>query len=270
MFVLFLLMGAVFCTNKAILINCSWQYENYRHFANVIALQSALEKNGFASDDISVYLKQDLLNDKRMRDQNIETDYFTLVKGVDYTPKQRNTSYFEILNMIGGKDPVLLGADSATNLLIYITGHGGDGFIKYCNRKYFYTDDITDALVSLQKMRKLNRILFIADTCQADTLLDKSRLPDNVTFVSTSLKGESSHSTIFSQALNVFPIDLFVMHLYRLINAGKVEKEETFSKLVEREMPNDLIKSTITVSGPDVPLHDFIFQNSEKSFSLFL
>lgn len=264
------LVGPVLSINKAILINCSWHYENYRHFSNCIALQSALESNGFLPSDISVFSKQDLLKDKRMREPEIKTDYCTLVKMVDYTPKFRNTSYFDILNMIAGKDSVMIGADSTTNLLIYLTGHGGDGFIKYCNRKYLYTRDITDALISLQRIRKLNRVLFIADTCQADTLVDKKRLPNNVTFLSTSLKGESSHSASFSESLNVFPIDLFAMKLYEIITQNKVQKDDTLSEIVERAMPVDTVQSTVSVTGPDVFLHDFIFQNSQISHSLYL
>ncbi|KAH9386528.1 GPI-anchor transamidase subunit K [Nematocida major] len=270
MFIGLLFLCAALCNNKAILIDCSWQYENYRHFANVVSLQSALEGNGFLPSDISVYFKADLLSDKRMREPCIKTDYFTLVKGKDYTPIARSKSYFEILNMISGQDSILLGADSSTNLLIYITGHGGDGFIKYCNRKYFYTDDLTDALVRLQRVRKLKSVLFIADTCQADTLIDKTRLPSNITFMSTSLKGESSQSTTFSASLNVFPIDLFLMHLHRLIKEQKIREAEPLSTILEREMPVSLVKSTVSFTGPDVFLHDFITQKSSAEGSMYL
>ncbi|KAI5187338.1 GPI-anchor transamidase subunit K [Nematocida sp. AWRm78] len=251
---------SVSCSNKAILINCSWQYENYRHFSNVIALQSILESNGFTPKDISVFSKQDLLDDKRMREKHIKTDYFTLEKNKNYTPISRNTSYFDILNMISGNDSILLNTNEHTNLLIYITGHGGNGFIKYCNRTYLYKNDITDALINLQRIRKLKSVLFIADTCQADTLIDKSRLPENVTFVSTSLKGESSHSTTFSERLNVFPIDLFIMHLYKIHQEKRIFNGVALSEFIKSEFPEELVKSTVTFTGPDVNLYDFVFQ----------
>lgn len=263
-------LSSVMCINKALLINCSWQYGNYRHFSNFIALQSALEANGFSPSDISVFSKQDLLTDRRMRNPNIQTDQCTLVEGVDYTAKRRHSSYFDILNMISGKDSIFLDADSSTNLLIYITGHGGDGFIKYCNRKYFYTRDLTDALIRLQEIRKLGKVLFISDTCQADTLLDKERLPSNVTFLSTSLKGESSQSAAFSEELNIFPIDIFAMNLHEIISQKRIKKKESLSETIQKRMPLSLIKSTVSFTGPDISLNDFIVQNEKREASLYL
>ncbi|KAI5181816.1 GPI-anchor transamidase subunit K [Nematocida sp. AWRm80] len=253
------LIPLALCLNKAILINCSWQYENYRHFSNVLAFQSLLEKNGYHPKDISVFMKEDLLEDKRTTVKKICIGNTFLEKGKDYTPKRRHTSFYEILDMISGNDPILDDADENTNLLIYMTGHGGNGFIKYCNRKYFYKDDVTEALSRLQRNRVFKRVLFISDTCQASSLIDLSKVQDNVTFISSSLVGESSHSANFNEALNVFPIDLFVQTLYSLGSSRKLKQYSTASALIKAEMPVSKMLSTVTLRGPEINLADFLY-----------
>lgn len=270
MFIFLLLAGAALCANKAILICCSWQYENYRHFSNTLTLQSVLEKNGYRKQDISVFMKEDILENKRnlYRNKLCVGDKF-LQKGKDYTPIRRSTSYYEILNMVAGEDPIMIGTGEKTNLLIYITGHGGDGFIKYCNRSYIYKKDLTNALISLQKIRSLGKILFIADTCQADTLIDISALPGNISFLSTSLKGESSHSVNFNEQLNIFPIDMFVMSLQKLLYATPAAYEMSLKQIAVGPLSPDKIMSSITVHGPDVQLKEFFVQ-SHREESLYL
>ncbi|KAI5186267.1 GPI-anchor transamidase subunit K [Nematocida homosporus] len=265
---LLLLLSAVSAANKAILICCSWQYENYRHFANVLALQSLLERNGYSPKDIAIFMKEDILANRRNPSEQLWVGDESLEPTKDYTPKRRDQSYYDILNLIAGEDEVLLGADAQTNLLIYITGHGGDGFIKYCNRSYFYREDITKALIRLQSVRRLGKVLFIADTCQADSLVDASQLPDNVTLISTSLLGESSHSANFNHRLNIFPIDLFVMQLTKAIKSPAIQAL-TFKDLTKHELSFGSLLSTVSIHGPDAYLQDFLWQTHRPS-SLFL
>lgn len=266
-----LLLGAApgCCRNKAILIDCSFQYENYRHAVNVRALQSLLEKNGFLPSDLAVFIKDDLLADPRNHWPHLYlSDSTVLRRGTDYTPIGRSSSYFDILNLLAGEDPALVGADSTTNLLIYLTGHGGDGFIKYCNREYFFAEDITRALLKLQAIRRLGQVLFISDTCQADTLVNLAQLPPNVFFVSTSLKGESSHSVNFAPSLNVHPVDLFIAHFYDLERSGAFQTTQDFGALSKTVFPTSTVYSTVTVHG-DFVLSDFIYQRDPPA-SLYL
>lgn len=258
--------------NRAILINCSWQHQNYRHAANVIALQSGLLKNGYSPQNISIFMKQDPLDDRRNTFPAIHLgDFVTLHPQKDYDDSRRRcSSFYDALNMLSGEDPVLLGAGRNTNLLVYITGHGGNGFIKYCNRKYYYTEDLTRALVALQRARKLKHVLVVVDTCQADSLLDTSRLPDNVTVLSTSLVGESSYSADFEPNINLFPVDLFARSMYSLLSTGRAFAYTSLHALAAQELSKETLLSTITIRGSDVnPRHFFAFgSGGTRSISL--
>ncbi|KAI5172082.1 GPI-anchor transamidase subunit K [Nematocida sp. LUAm3] len=269
LFLLLSLVLLVFCKNKALLISCSWQYENYRHFANVLTLQTLLQKNGFSHKDISVFLKSDILNDKRNTFGELCIGEDILRKDKEYAScNRRSLSYYDILNMLRGEDAIFEDANEDTNLLIYITGHGGDSFIKYCNRSFFYTDDLTNAIMFLLNSRKLNKVLIISDTCQADTLFNFSVFPSNVTFLSTSLKGESSHSSNFHHDLNIFPIDLFVLSLYNF-SKNNLLKTASWDKLISKELSKNVLLSTISVHGNSYELKDFFIQSPETD-SLYL
>ncbi|KAI5191362.1 GPI-anchor transamidase subunit K [Nematocida sp. AWRm77] len=266
------LLGAAesLCRNKAILIDCSFQYENYRHASNVLGLQSLLEKNGYTEEDISVFMVDDVLDDPRNPFGQMCVGEEFLERGVDYTPKRRGASYFEVLNMVSGEDPVLLGADKSTNLLVYVTGHGGDGFIKHCNREYFYTEDFTRALSRLQEVREVGQVLFISDTCQAASLVDVSQLPANVCVLSTSKVGESSYSVDFNQTLRNFPIDMFVAHLRKAEGEGALQTSQKFFEIYEEVFPFSVLHSTLTVHGRFC-FADFLYQrDSLQSSSLYI
>lgn len=102
------------------------------------------------------------------------------------------------------KIPVLNSNNSKTNLLLYMTGHGGDHFFKFRDQEDFTTADLRGAFEQLQIMKRFNSILFISDTCQAFTMAPNTEEEDgmsssgivlkNVYTVGTSLKDESSYA----------------------------------------------------------------------------
>jgi glycosylphosphatidylinositol transamidase (GPIT) subunit GPI8 len=60
-----------------------------------------------------------------------------------------------------------------SNVLIYLTGHGGDGFLKFNDYEEVSSHDIADAVEQMHQQRRYNEMLLIVDTCQV-------RLADDV------------------------------------------------------------------------------------------
>ncbi len=78
--------------------------------------------------------------------------------------------------------------DENTNILVYLTGHGGDNFFKFQDGEELMSNDVSSVFSQMYEMKRYNEILFISDTCQAFTMADEIKVPD-VFSVGSSLKG---------------------------------------------------------------------------------
>lgn len=97
------------------------------------------------------------------------------------------------MNSLLGIAPRSLQTNSESNLLIYMTGHGGDQFFKFQDEEELTAQDIANLMERLYKGGKFKQALFLADTCQAFTLFDKITTP-NVLALGTSLRGENAYA----------------------------------------------------------------------------
>jgi phosphatidylinositol glycan class K len=60
--------------------------------------------------------------------------------------------------------------DDRSNILIYMTGHGGDEFLKFNDAEEVGSRDFADAIEQMHRQNRYHEILFMVDTCQASTL----------------------------------------------------------------------------------------------------
>lgn len=117
--------------------------------------------------------------------------------------------------------------DPGSNILIYLTGHGGDGFLKFQDSEEITNHELADAFEQMWQKQRLvrsiaaflaectkfyfsfryNEIFFMIDTCQAASMYEKFYSP-NILAVASSLVGEDSLSVgehvmpCFSSAFN--------------------------------------------------------------------
>ena len=56
--------------------------------------------------------------------------------------------------------------DSRSNILIYLTGHGGNEFIKFQDAEEITSQALADAFEQLRLKKRYHEILFMVDTCQ--------------------------------------------------------------------------------------------------------
>ena len=84
--------------------------------------------------------------------------------------------------------------DEQSNILIYLSGHGGDNFLKFQDNEELNSQDLRDALQQMHVQRRYRSILFMLDTCQAGTLfreLNAVDTPNVVTIGSSKIKQNS-------------------------------------------------------------------------------
>ncbi|KAF7682448.1 GPI-anchor transamidase [Astathelohania contejeani] len=217
---IFLFINLIFTKNYAILLNASQYFFNYRHTSNVLTLHKILKQNGFLKEEIIHLTCEDVTRDMR----NAHIGYFHHTDKKYFKSPKIKTTQFSIntfLNMLRCNDIRLKDVDESSNILIYMCGHGGKGYIKFHDREYLLREDLMAGLEALYN-RGVNKILFIFDTCNADSLIDPTRLKKNMLLVASSKTDELSYSFHYSQLIGPALIDNFMLEFYRLaIHADK-------------------------------------------------
>jgi GPI-anchor transamidase subunit K len=102
----------------------------------------------------------------------------------------------------------LLRTDASSNVLIYMSGHGGDGFLKFQDVKEICSQDIADAFADMHLKKRYNELLLVVDTCQAGSLFTAITAP-NVLCLGSSALGENSYAHHVDQELGVPTMDRF-------------------------------------------------------------
>lgn len=241
--------------NVAILLSSSTFFHNYRHTTNALAFYQSLKTYGnYTDDNIILFLGDEVACNARNPYKNqvlYGDDSFDLYKDVQVDYSGTDVTVENFFRVLVGRyhpftplhqrlpidhqkqsqqerrqqqqqQPQQQRENVKTNLLIYITGHGGDNFFKFRDDEDFSTQDLQNILQQAQIMDRFHSILFIADTCQAFTLApnqndnssdgDGSCLLKNVYSVGTSLKGQSSYAHHGDPTIGHSVIDRFMFH----------------------------------------------------------
>ncbi|GAQ84371.1 GPI-anchor transamidase [Klebsormidium nitens] len=209
--------------NWAVLVDTSRYWFNYRHIANTLSLYRTVKRLGIPDDHIILMLADDMACNPRntyaaevfnnedhrlnLYGEHIEVDY----RGYEVTVE----NFLRVLT--GRHDPAVprskrLLTDGGSNVLVYLTGHGGDEFLKFQDKEQVQAHDLADALQQMHQKQRYNEMLIIADTCQAFTLFNQLYSP-NVVAIGSSLKDESSYSHHIDTRVGVAVIDRFTYEL---------------------------------------------------------
>ncbi|EMP33219.1 GPI-anchor transamidase [Chelonia mydas] len=84
-------------------------------------------------------------------------------------------------------------SDDRSNILIYMTGHGGNGFLKFQDSEEITNVELADAFEQMWQKRRYNELLFIIDTCQGASMYERFYSP-NIMALASSQVGEDSLS----------------------------------------------------------------------------
>ena len=206
-------------SNWAVLVCTSRFWFNYRHIANTLSLYRTVKRLGIPDSQIIVMVPDDMACNPRntfpgtvynnadraldLYGDNIEVDY----RGYEVTVE----SFIRLLtdrhdeNMPRSKR---LMTDERSNILIYMTGHGGNEFLKFQDTEEVSAFDIANAFEEMHQKKRYHEILFMIDTCQANTMYSKFTSP-NVIATGSSEIDESSYSHHADQDVGVAVIDRY-------------------------------------------------------------
>lgn len=122
--------------------------------------------------------------------------------------------------------------DANSNIFIYLTGHGGDEFLKFQDAEEISAFDLADAVAGMHAAGRYRQLLFMADTCQANTLYSRFYSP-GVLATGSSGKGENSYSHHADQDVGVAVTDRYTHHVLTFLEGVNKTSDVTLQNLFD-------------------------------------
>src|SRR5277367_5251050 len=218
---------ATHTSNWAVLVSTSRFWFNYRHLSNTLSLYRTVKRLGIPDSQILLLLPDDMAcnprnafpgtvysnADRRMDlyGENVEVDY----RGYEVTVE----NFIRLLTdrwEDGVPASKRLGTDEGSNILIYMTGHGGSEFLKFQDSEEISSWDLADAFSQMREKKRYNEILFMIDTCQANTLYRQFYAPGMIA-TGSSEEDESSYSHHADNDVGVAVIDRWTYYVLEFL-----------------------------------------------------
>ncbi|KAF1363064.1 hypothetical protein EJ07DRAFT_173772 [Lizonia empirigonia] len=209
-------------SNWAVLVSTSRFWFNYRHLANVLSLYRTVKRLGIPDSQIILMLPDDMACNPRnafpgsvynnadraldLYGDNIEVDY----RGYEVTVE----NFIRLMTDRVGEDiprSKRLMTDERSNILVYMTGHGGNEFLKFQDAEEISAFDLADAFGQMWEKKRYHEMLFMIDTCQANTMYSKFYSP-NILATGSSEIDQSSYSHHADQDVGVAVIDRYTYY----------------------------------------------------------
>lgn len=218
--------------NWAVIVDTSRFWSNYRHIANALSLYHSVKRLGIPDSQIILMLADQMPCNPRncfpgqvfnSRTQKINL-YGKNVE-VDYRGSEVSVANF-ITVLTGRHEPGTpaskkLDTDENSNIFLYMSGHGGDGFLKFQDFEEMSSQDLADSIQEMHVKKRYNEIFFMVDTCQAGSLSNALLSPKVVT-IGSSKTGENSYAHHSDFELGVSVIDRFTFSTLDYLQRMKV------------------------------------------------
>ncbi|CAI5459171.1 unnamed protein product [Closterium sp. Yama58-4] len=257
-----------------VLVGSSRNWLNYRDNANTLALYRSVRDLGVSDERIILMLADNMPCNPRnphpgrvfhspdhrlnLYGEHVEVDY----RGAEVTVD----AFLRLLT--GRHDSSVprskrLLSDSSSRILIYLTGHGGDKFLKFRDKEELQAQDLADAFHHMHQQHRYHSILLMIDTCQAQTLYSEIYSPGIVS-VASSAKGEMSYSYLPDLDLGVTVVDLFTYHTLQFLHQINARSNVSLASLFESYDPRFLMSTpgycSVNFPAPlhQVPVTDYV------------
>jgi len=149
--------------------------------------------------------------------------------------------------LTGRHDPAVprskrLLSDEGSHILLYMTGHGGDQFLKFQDSEEIQSHDLADAIEQMREKRRYKELLIMVDTCQAATLYSQLYSP-GVLAIGSSLKGENSYSHHLDSDVGVSVVDRFTFYTLAFFERLDMYDNSSLSSLFQSYNPKLLMSN---------------------------
>ncbi|XP_060201158.1 uncharacterized protein LOC132629806 isoform X1 [Lycium barbarum] len=239
--------------NWAVLVCTSRFWFNYRHMANTLSLYRTVKRLGIPDERIILMLADDMACNARNKypaqvfnNENHRLNLYGDNVEVDYRGYEVTVENF--LRVLTGRHETAvprskrLLSDEGSHILLYMTGHGGDEFLKFQDSEELQSHDLADAVKQMKEKRRFKELLIMVDTCQAATLFSQLQSP-GVLSIGSSMKGENSYSHHLDADVGVSVIDRFTFYTLAFFERVNMYDNASLGSLFSSYNPNTLMST---------------------------
>ncbi|KAF8476154.1 peptidase C13 family-domain-containing protein [Kalaharituber pfeilii] len=203
-----LTVSAKHTNNRAALVGTSPSWLNYYHLANVLSMYRTVKRLGTPDSQIIMMLSDDVACNPRntfpgtvynnadrvlyLYGDNIEVDYHGYEVTVENSDRVAPDT---------PRSKRLL-TDDLSYIFIYMTGHGSNEFLKFQVAEEISAFDLADALEQMWEKTRYHEMLFITNTCEANTMYSEFYSPNIIATGSSELNQSGQYIPYLAPALN--------------------------------------------------------------------
>lgn len=210
---------------RAVIAGPSGGWTNYRHQSDALAVYTLLRENGVDDDHIILMTYDDI---PTLPQNPIRGDVHNVPKGAnlraaaqpDYTGTAVNAATFRaVLSGERSADvPVVLESGPATDVFVYVAGHGVPGAICFGNSCTFTADDFTRITDTLSREGRYRRMVFVIDTCFGESVAADATAP-GILYITGAAATEPSKGAVYDMEIRQWLSDEFTASVLSLLRS---------------------------------------------------
>ncbi|KAJ1278561.1 hypothetical protein BS78_04G089000 [Paspalum vaginatum] len=239
--------------NWAVLVCTSRFWFNYRHMANTLSLYRTVKRLGIPDERIILMLADDMACNPRnsypaqvFNNENHQLNLYGDNVEVDYRGYEVTVENF-LRVLVGRHESAVprskrLLSDEGSHILLYMTGHGGDEFLKFQDSEELQSHDLADAVKQMKEKHRFKELLIMVDTCQAATLFSQLQSP-GVLAIGSSMKGENSYSHHLDSDIGVSVVDRFTYYTLAFFEKLNMYSNASLNSLFNSYNPSMLLST---------------------------
>jgi len=228
-----------------VIVGASRFWYNYRHESNVLAIYKTVKQlgvpdsriilmisEGFACNPRNiypgrVYSTSDLDTAIDVYGDDVEVDY----RGYEVTPE----NFIRLLT--GRHDSSVprskrLLSDENSNVFLYMTGHGGEGFLKFQDSEIISSEELGDSVTQMAQRGRFKEMLTMFDTCHAESLCD-GLVADSIICMTSAHRKEDSYAIDRSTRMGLYMIDAWTDRILGFTDGMSPESDKTLMELFD-------------------------------------
>ncbi|EPZ33795.1 hypothetical protein ROZALSC1DRAFT_29499 [Rozella allomycis CSF55] len=245
--------GKSHTNNWAVLVCTSRFWFNYRHIANILSIYRTVKRFGIPDSQIIVMLADDVACNARNKfpatvfnNKNQAINLYGEEIEVDYRGYEVTVENFVRVLTDRHSDDVpqskRLMTDENSNILVYMTGHGGEDFLKFQDSEEITSIELADTFNQMFEMKRYNEILFMIDTCKANSMFSYFYSP-NIIAMGSSERGQNSYSHHLDEDLGVAVIDRWTYFTLEYLESLNRSSMATLQQLTRYWNPNLILSN---------------------------